>query len=137
MKNLQNSVQLIGRTGNDIAISKTDGETSYTRFSIATNESYTNKSGAKVENTTWHKCIAWGKTAELIAQYVSKGDKIAIQGNLTNRSYDDKEGVTRYVTEVRVNEVMFLDLKSNASAAEQAENPSTDETNTDTPVDGE
>jgi single-strand DNA-binding protein len=75
---------------------------------IATNDYYTNNKGEKVKQTEWHNLVAWGKTAELMSETLSKGNEIAIQGKLSSRSYEDKEGVTRYITEVIVNEFYKL-----------------------------
>ena len=108
MNTLRNHVQLIGRLGQAVDINETANGNKYARVSIATNEFYKNKEGEKVENTTWHNCVAWGKTAELMSEICDKGQKVALQGKLTNRSYEDKEGVKRYVTEVRVNEFELM-----------------------------
>ena len=87
----------------------TDG--SFARFSLATNESYTNKDGEKVKETQWHNLVAWGKQADIIEKYLSKGKEIAIEGKLTSRSYEDKEGAKKYVTEIVVNELLMLGSK--------------------------
>jgi single-strand DNA-binding protein len=81
------------------------------KFSIATNESYKNAKGELVKDTQWHHVLAWGKTAEVIEKYVTKGKEIAIEGKLTSRAYDDKEGVKRYITEVVCNEMLMLGAK--------------------------
>lgn len=108
MNKLQNSVQLIGRLGDDITLQEAGNGNKYARISVATNEVYYNQEGEKVENTTWHNCIAWGKSAENLGSYAAKGTQLAINGKLTNRNYEDKEGIKRYVTEVQVNEFMLL-----------------------------
>jgi single-strand DNA-binding protein len=77
-------------------------------MTIATNEVYRNTEGEKVEDTQWHRLVAWGKVAERIEKYVSKGKEIAVEGKLTHRSYDDKNGEKRYTTEVVVNELLLL-----------------------------
>ena len=77
-------------------------------MNVATNESYKNDKGEKVEETQWHSLIAWGKTAEIIEKYVVKGKEIAIEGKLTHRSYEDKNGEKRYVTEVVIDELLML-----------------------------
>ncbi|MGY5848640.1 single-stranded DNA-binding protein [Salegentibacter sp. HM20] len=107
MSTLRNQVQLIGHIGNQPNTISFDSGKKVTRFSMATNEVY-RKEGEKVEQTTWHNLTAWGKQAELIEQYVSKGQEIAIQGKLNSRSYEDKDGNTQYLTEVIVKEVLFL-----------------------------
>ena len=108
MNNLKNKVQLIGNLGNNPEIINLDSGKKIAKFSIATNESYKNAQGEKIEDTQWHNLIAWGKTAEIIEQFLKKGNEVAIEGKLSNRSYDDKEGNKRYVTEVVVNELLML-----------------------------
>ena len=108
MSTLKNKVQLIGHVGNDPEIKSFDGGKKLAKLSIATNESYKNEKGEKVEETQWHNLIAWGKTAEIIEKYVVKGKEIAIEGKLTHRSYEDKNGEKRYVTEVVIDELLML-----------------------------
>jgi single-strand DNA-binding protein len=108
MNAMKNRVQLIGHVGNDPEIKNLDGGRKVANLSIATNDSYKNDKGEKVEQTEWHKVVAWGKTAEFIEKYVTKGKEIAIEGKLTHRSYDDKNGEKRYITEVVVNDVLLL-----------------------------
>ena len=104
---MKNRVQLIGHVGQEPEV-KTVNNTKVAHITLATNDSYKNDKGEKVEQTEWHRITAWGKTAEIIEKYVTKGKEIAIEGKLTHRSYDDKDGVKRYITEVVVNEVLFL-----------------------------
>ena len=78
------------------------------KFSIATNESYKNNKGERVTDTQWHNVVAWGKTAEIIESFVTKGKEVAIEGKLTTRSWEDKEGQKRYTTEVVCNELLML-----------------------------
>ena len=108
MNAMKNTVQLIGNVGNDPEIKNLDGGRKLANLTIATNDSYKNDKGEKVEQTEWHKVVAWGKTADLIEKYVTKGIQIGIEGKLTHRSYDDKNGEKRYITEVVVNEVLLL-----------------------------
>ncbi len=81
------------------------------KFSLATNDSYTNSKGEKIDETEWHNVIAWNKTAELIESYLEKGKEVAIEGKLTTRSWDDDKGIKRYITEVVCNEILFLGKK--------------------------
>ena len=81
------------------------------KFSIATNESYKDSSGEKVTDTQWHNIVAWNKTAEIIEKYLQKGNEVAIEGKLTSRSYETKEGDKRYVTEIVCNELLMLGSK--------------------------
>ena len=111
MSTLKNNVQLIGNVGNAPEITNLDSGKKIAKLSLATNENYKNAKGEKVTDTQWHNCVAWGKTAEIVEKYVEKGKEIAIQGKLTSRSYEDKEGVKRYVTEIVINEVLLLGSK--------------------------
>ena len=111
MSTLRNRVQLIGNVGNDPEVKTFDGGKKVANLTIATNESYRNDKGEKVEQTEWHRVVAWGKTAGIIEKYVSKGKEIAVDGKLTHRSYDDKNGEKRYITEVVVSEVTLLGNK--------------------------
>ena len=108
MNAMKNTVQLIGNVGNDPEIKNLDGGKKVANLTIATNDSYKNDKGEKVEQTEWHRVVAWGKTAEIIEKFVTKGIQIALEGKLTNRSYDDKNGEKRYITEVVVSEVHFF-----------------------------
>jgi single-strand DNA-binding protein len=111
MSTLRNRVQLIGNVGNDPEIKTFDGGKKVANLTVATNESYRNDKGEKVDQTEWHRVVAWGKTAEIIEKYVMKGKEVAIDGKLTHRSYDDKNGEKRYISEVVVNEITLLGNK--------------------------
>ena len=111
--NNNNKVQLIGNLGNDPEI-KTFDTGKLAKFSVATKEEYTTRSGERASETQWHNVIAWGKVAEIAEQYLSKGSEVAVEGKLTYRDYTDKDGVKRYVTEIVVNELLLLDKKSQA-----------------------
>ena len=108
MNALRNKVQLIGRVGQDPEILNLETGKKLAKFSIATNDNYTNAKGEKVEHTDWHNVVAWGKTAEIIEQFVNKGKEIAVEGKLTTRSWEDKEGHKRYTTEVVCSELLLL-----------------------------
>tara|TARA_B100000809_G_C15120884_1_gene524255 strand:+ start:597 stop:935 length:339 start_codon:yes stop_codon:yes gene_type:complete len=108
MNNLKNRVQLIGNLGMNPEIKTLESGKKLAKFSIATNESYKNAKGEKIEDTQWHNLIAWGKTADIVEQYLQKGNEVAIEGKLSNSSYDDKDGNKRYVTEIVVNELLML-----------------------------
>jgi len=111
MNTLRNKVQLIGNLGNNPEIITLDSGKKLAKFSLATNESYKNSQGEKVTETQWHNLVAWNNTAEIIEKYLEKGREIAIEGKLTSRSYDDKDGNKRYVTEIIVNELLMLGSK--------------------------
>src|SRR5258705_13328828 len=105
---LKNKVQLIGHLGNQPDERTTEAGKKWARFSVATNEVYRNAQGEKVTETQWHNLIAWGKVAEIAEKFLHKGSEVAIEGKLINRSYTDKDGVKKYLTEVQVNEVLLL-----------------------------
>jgi len=117
MSNLRNSVQLIGRLGKTPEVKQLDSGRFVAKVSIATNDIYKNSKGEKVIETQWHNLVAWGKNAENFQKILTKGDEVAIQGKLTHRSYEDKEGVTRYMTEIVVNEFVKLSNKSQLANA--------------------
>lgn len=108
---LRNKVTLIGRTGKDVEIVDF-GNGILAKVSLATSDHFTNGKGEKVEDTQWHNLVAFGKTAELMQKYVNKGDELAIEGKVTYRNFDDKEGQKRYMTEIKIDELVFLSKKS-------------------------
>ena len=108
MSTLRNKVQLIGNLGNDPEIINLETGNLLAKFSIATNESYKNKAGEKVTDTQWHNIVAWGPTAKLVENYLTKGKEVAIEGKLTSRSYDSKEGEKRFITEIVCSEILML-----------------------------
>jgi single-strand DNA-binding protein len=103
-----NKAILIGRLGKDPECSYTPAEKMVTKFSIATDESYKDKSGNKVQNSTWHVIICWGKLAEIAGEYLKKGALVMIEGRIQNRSYDDKNGVKRYTSEIVASTMKML-----------------------------
>ena len=111
MNTLRNKVQLIGNLGNNPEIITLDSGKKLAKFSIATNESYKNAKGEKVTETQCHNIIAWNKTAEIVEQYLVKGKEVAVEGKLTSRSFDDKDGNKRNVTEIVINELLLLGTK--------------------------
>lgn len=108
MNALKNKVQLIGNLGQDPEIVTMENGTKLAKFSLATTESYKNAKGEKVDDTQWHNIVAWGKTAEIVENYLLKGKQVAVEGKLTHRSYETKEGDKRYITEIRCNELLML-----------------------------
>jgi single-strand DNA-binding protein len=111
---LKNKVQLIGNLGNAPEIKNLENSKKVAKFSMATNESYRNQKGEKVDETQWHNLVAFGKIAELCEQFLTKGSEIAIEGKLTHRDYTDSNGVKRYLTEIQVNELLILEKKVSA-----------------------
>ncbi len=108
MNALRNKVQLIGNLGNDPEVITLDSGKKLAKFSIATNESYKNSEGEKVTDTQWHNVVAWNKTAEIVEKYLLKGNEVAVEGKLTTRSYEDKEGVKKYISEIVINELLMF-----------------------------
>ncbi len=111
MNSLRNSVQLIGHLGSNPEIKKLDKGTMLASVNIATRESYKDAKGEYVDQTTWHRLVGWGKLAERMEKVLTKGREVAIRGKLVNRSYDDKNGIKRYVTEVNVMDFELLGKK--------------------------
>ncbi len=118
MSTLKNKVQLIGNVGNEPEITNLDSGKKVAKFSIATNEFYKNSNGEKEQNTQWHNVVAWGKIAEIVEKYVGKGKEVALDGKLTSRSYETKEGEKRYVTEVVANEILLMGIKGDGNTSE-------------------
>lgn len=108
MNAMKNKVQLIGHVGQDPEVKDLEGGRKVANLTLATNDYYINDKGEKVENTEWHRVAAWGKIAEIIEKYVVKGKEIVVEGKLTHRSYEDKDGTKRYVTEVVANDILLL-----------------------------
>jgi single-strand DNA-binding protein len=105
---MKNRVQLIGRVGQDPEVKTLEGGKKLATVSIATNDVYYKENGDKVEQTEWHRVTAWGKTAEIIEKYVTKGREIGVEAKLSHRTYEDKNGEKRYITEIVASEVLLL-----------------------------
>lgn len=112
-----NKVILLGRLGNNPEIRYTPNGQAVANFSIATSESWNDKSGQKQERTEWHRIVVWAKLAELCGQYLAKGRQVYIEGKLQTRQWDDKDGNKRYTTEVVAATVQFLGAAANSSGA--------------------
>ena len=108
MSTLRNKVQLIGNLGSQPEIINLESGKKLAKFTMATNESYKNEKGEKVQDTQWHNIVAWGKIAQIIEQYVNKGQEVAVEGKLTTRVYETNEGKKRYITEIIANELLLL-----------------------------
>jgi len=108
MNALRNKVQLIGRLGQDPEIVTFADGNKMAKFSMATDDSYKDKKGEKVERAYWHNVVVRGGLVKVVEEYVTKGQEIAIEGKLTNRAWDDKDGNKRYITEVLCNELLML-----------------------------
>jgi single-strand DNA-binding protein len=115
-----NKVILIGRCGNQPDVKQSKNGSSIVSFSVATSESWRDKqSGEKQENTQWHRCVAYGKLGEIIAQYAGKGDKLYIEGKLNTREWQDKDGNKRQTTEIVVEEMQLMGNKPQGQPAQQ------------------
>ena len=112
MKNLRNSVQLIGHLGMNPEVKNLESGKTVANLSLATTETYKNQEGEKVQDTTWHRLVAWGKTAEIAEKYLKKGSEVAVEGKLVNRSYETANGEKKYISEVLINEILMLGGKS-------------------------
>jgi single-strand DNA-binding protein len=112
-----NKAVLMGRLGGDPEVRYiSGGETSVTRFSVATSEKWTSKSGEKQERTDWHRCDAWGKTGELIAEYLGKGDQILLEGRIRVDQYE-RDGEKRTGVSIRVDRFHFVGSKGDSSGS--------------------
>jgi single-strand DNA-binding protein len=112
MYSLRNKVQLIGNLGKSPDIKKTESGKKLVKFSVATNEMFTNLKGEKVKETQWHNLVAWGKLADVAEKYLNKGSEVAVEGKLITKDYTDKEGNKKYITEIQVNELLLLGGKA-------------------------
>ncbi len=109
---LKNKVQLIGNLGNSPEVKTFESGKKKASFRMATTEVYRNAKGEKVKETTWHNLIVWGKLADIAEKHLTAGKEVAIEGKLINRSYDDKDGTKKYITEIQVNELLLLGVKT-------------------------
>ncbi|MGS0748366.1 single-stranded DNA-binding protein [Halpernia sp. GG3] len=107
---LRNKVSLIGHTGKEVEIINFE-KGKLAKVTLATNDYYTNAAGEKVEETQWHNLVVNGKLADIMEKYVTKGKEIAVEGKIQYRTYDDKDGIKRYSTEIRVDELVLLGAK--------------------------
>jgi single-strand DNA-binding protein len=106
-----NKVILIGNLGQDPELRYTGSGTAVCNLRLATNESYKDSNGELVEKTEWHSVVAWARLAEICGEYLKKGSKVYIEGSLQTRQWEDKEGNTRYTTEIKAREMQMLDSK--------------------------
>lgn len=109
--NPTNHVQLLGNLGSEPELKTINTEQSVVSFSFATHYNRTNDAGRKEKQTEWHRCVAFGSCASLISKYLKKGSKAMLVGSLRSRSYEPKQGEIKYITEIVVSEVVFLDNK--------------------------
>jgi single-strand DNA-binding protein len=107
-----NKVILVGRVGKDPEVRHLDNNVSVARFSLATNESYKNKNGEKITNTEWHNIIVWRGLADIASKYIKKGTMLYVEGKIRNRSWDDKDGIKRYTTEIDADNFQLLSSRN-------------------------
>ena len=111
MAGSMNKVILVGRLGQDPKLAYTQSGQAVANFSLATDESYTDRSGDKVEKTEWHRIVCWGKTGELVSNYLQKGSLVLVEGKLQTRKWQDQQGQDRYTTEISAQSVQFMEPK--------------------------
>jgi single-strand DNA-binding protein len=108
MSSLANRVTLIGNLGQDPEIKTIESGKKVSRFTLATDESFKNAEGQKVKETTWHNIVAWNGLADISGRFLKKGFEVAVEGRIVYRNYEDKKGVTKYITEIVVNDLVLL-----------------------------
>ena len=114
-----NKVLLIGRLGANPEIRYTPDGNPVATFTVATNESYTNKNGEKITQTEWHRVVVFGKLAEIVGEYYSKGKKVYVEGKLRTRQWEDRNGNKRWTTEIVANNLFILDSKGDDFVQEE------------------
>lgn len=113
-----NKVTLIGNLGKDPEIQQLEGNIAVAKFSLATTEQFKDKNGQSKTETEWHTIVLWRNLAELAHKYLTKGSLVFIEGKLKTRSYDDKEGNKKYLTEIVADQLIMLDKQSNVQVDE-------------------
>ena len=131
-----NKAILVGRLGKDPEVRYTPDGAMVTNFNLATDEQWKDKNGEKVQKTEWHRIVTFGKLAEICGNYLVKGKLIFVEGRIQTRSWEDKEGVKRYTTEIVANNMQMLDSKGQNKADESSsDSTSTNSAGTSTPMD--
>jgi len=120
MNALRNRVQLIGNLGQDPELKTLENGKKVTRFTLATSEEYKNAEGQKIKETTWHNIVAWNGLADIAEKYLKKGRQVAVDGRIVYRSYEDKKGVTKNITEIVLNDLLFLQSPKAQNKEEQS-----------------
>jgi single-strand DNA-binding protein len=108
MTSLKNRVILIGHLGQNPETKNIDGGKKVTRFTMATDDSHKNSDGQRISEATWHNIVAWNGLADIADRFLKKGRQVAVEGRLTYRSYEDKKGVTKYITEIILDDLVLL-----------------------------
>jgi len=120
MSTIKNHVVLIGNLGNDPEVTTFESGKTMAKFSMATNETYSNESGEKTTHTQWHTIVVWNTLVNIVEKYLKKGSEVCVKGKITYRSYQDKESIKRYITEIKGDEILLLGSKKGDSLVEQA-----------------
>jgi single-strand DNA-binding protein len=108
MNSLKNRVTLIGNLGQDPETNTTESGKKVTHFTLATDDGYKNSEGQKVNETTWHNIVAWNGLADIAGKYLKKGRQVAVEGRIVYRTYEDKKGATKNITEIVLNDLILL-----------------------------
>jgi single-strand DNA-binding protein len=108
MNSLKNRVTLIGNLGQDPETKTTESGKKVTHFTLATDDGYKNSEGQKISETTWHNIVAWNGLADIAGRYLKKGRQVAVEGRIVYRSFEDKKGTTKYITEIVLNDLILL-----------------------------
>ena len=125
-----NKAILLGNLGKDPEVRRLDDGRAVANFSIATSETYKNKAGERVTNTEWHNVVLWSPLAEIAESYLKKGSQVYIEGKISNRSYEDKDGIKKYVSEVVGRAITLLGRAPDSSGAQAEENKAQENTET-------
>lgn len=120
MTTLNNKVQLIGNLGKDPEIKEIDGGKKVARFSMATTESYKNEAGEKITETSWHNIVAWNGLATIAERFLTKGKEVAVEGRISYRNWEDKDGNKKYFTEIILSQIHLLKNTTNNVLAEKS-----------------
>ena len=119
MNSMKNRVTLIGNLGQDPEIKTTETGKKVTHFTLATNDGYKNAEGQRISETTWHNFVAWNGLAETVTKFLKKGREVAVEGRIVYRTYEDKKGVTKNITEIVLNDLVLLRNGKKGEKAEQ------------------
>jgi single-strand DNA-binding protein len=115
-----NKAILVGNLGRDPELRYTQNGQAVVNFTLATSETWTDKSGERVERTEWHRIVVWGKTGEMCAQYLSKGRTVYVEGRIQTREWEDKDGNKRYTTEINAQTVNFIGPRTGGGGGESS-----------------
>ena len=121
MNSLRNRVQLIGHLGHDPEMKTIENGKKVARFTLATDESYKNSEGQKIKETTWHNLIAWNGLADVADRFLKKGKQVAVEGRIVYRTFEDKKGVTKNMTEIVLDDLVLLGSGKDSSNGKDKE----------------